>query len=663
MQEARQSTLKRVLWSVVGAMLVATLIAIEAIHLRGQITVGNLDFFGMAARAKALPGNLPAWVSGLYPVGIPLLLRAGLALGLDVVRSGQAASILGGIACLCGAALFAWHVTHSYALSLLTMAFLLTTRSILFYAGFEGTDMLAAGFQVLALGLLARNPRSGRVLLVAGIVNGLAYLARYTGMVFFAVCLAYLLTMALVRRERKALWSVAIYGLGFLIGALPQLVPSLIVKGNPFYQTQALHIWIKLYGNDDFVRTAGTAPTEITLWQLFWLDPRRLAANGWSEFSHFWMTFDVPLVGQPLAQLARAGFLFAALDARRLSVEHRTLLAFIVAGMTGALSIFTLNTRFLILLVPVFMWCAIYFVWRIVPSDFTLGRARLPINLIVLALLLGLLANKPWEFARTPEGGPHANTIETSNILHAAGARTAREILSTNLYHQDVASPTRDRFSMLYLAETPPTVDALRRVSLQAGYRFLIFTASDGMNYHPQYQDLLSPEKRPRGYTPIWIGPDDEFVAYRLEPDAPSPQIPFPAKLAEGISFLGYDVSVSDDQPAGAGQRVGVYLYWQATQPLTQSLKVFVHLLDAQGQVAAQHDGVPAQWTYNTRAWQPGEVIVDAHQIAVGANLLPREYTLQVGLYDEQTGARVNRVDDAGKSVDDKIVLSKIKIP
>jgi hypothetical protein len=663
MQEAKSETLRRSVWASGSVLLVLTLVAVEVVHLRGQITVGNLDFFGMAARGKALPGSLPVWVSGLYPVGIPLILRAGLALGLDVVRSGQAASILGGIACLFGAALFAWHVTRSYAVSLLTMAFLLTTRSILFYAGFEGTDMLAAGLQVLALGILARNPRSGRVLLVAGVVNGLAYLARYTGMVFLVVCLAYLLTMALIRRERKALWSLAIYGLGFLIGALPQLVPSLIVKGNPFYQTQAVHIWIKLFGNNDFVRTSGTAPTEITLWQLFWLDPRRFVANWWQEFSRFWMTFEVPLVGQPLAQLARAGFLFAALDARRLSVEHRTLLAFVVVGMTGALSIFTINTRFLILLVPVLMWCAIYFVWRILPDNLALGRARLPINLIVPVLLLGLLANKPWEFARTPEGGPHANSIETSNVLHAAGASTAREILSTNLYHQDVASPARDRFSMLYLAQTPPTVDELRRVSLQAGYRFLIFTASDGMNYHPQYQALLSPEKRPRGFTPIWIGPDDQFVAYRLEPDVPSPQTPFPAKLAGRISFLGYDVFVSDDQPAGAGQRVGVYLYWQPTQPLTQSLKVFVHLLDAQGQVAAQHDDVPAQWTYDTTAWQPGEVIVDAHQIAVGANVPAGEYSLQVGLYDEQTGARVNRVDDTGKSVDDKIVLTKLKIP
>ena len=663
MQNAGRETLKRIVWAIISAILVVALIAIEVTHLRGQITVGNLDFFGMAARAKTLPGNLPAWVSGLYPVGIPLILRAGLALGLDVVRSGQAASILGGIACLCGAALFAWHVTHSYALSLLTMAFLLTTRSILFYAGFEGTDMLAAGFQVLALGILARNPQSGRVLLVAGIVNGLAYLARYTGTVFLVVCLAYLLTMVLVRRERKALWSLAIYGLGFLIGALPQLVPSLIVKGNPFYQTQAVHIWIKLFGNDDFVRTARTAPTEITLWQLFWLDPRRLVANWWQEFSRFWMTFEVPLVGQPLAQLARAGFLFATLDARRLSVEYRTLLAFVVVGMTGALSIFTINTRFLILLVPVFMWCAIYFVWRIVPENLALGRARLPINLIVLVLLLGLLANKPWDFARTPEGGPHEGAIKTSNVLHAAGARAATEILSANPYHQDVASPTKDHFAMLYATQVPPTVAELRQMALKSGYRFIIYNSSEGTEYDPQYEELLSPESRPRGYTPIWVGQDYSFVAYRFEPDVPTPQTPFPAGLASGISFLGYDLIVSTDQPAGTGHRVGVYLYWQAARPVTESLKVFVHLLDASGQLVAQHDGVPAQWTYYTYAWQPGEVVVDWHEFPVGAGVPPGEYTLQVGLYDEGTGARLSRIDADGKAFDNKIILTKIKIP
>jgi len=434
-------------WAVGSLALVAALVAVEASHVRGQITVGNLDFFGMAARAKLLPGTLSAWVNGFYPVGIPLLLRMGLALGLDVVRSGQTASILGGVLCLYSGGLLAWHLTHSRAMSLLTMAYLSTTGTVLFYSGFEGTDMLAAGLQVLALGVLARNPRHRRIVLLAGIINGLGYLVRYTAMVVFVVCLAYLLTMALHRRKRGDLWTVPIYGLGFLLGSLPQIVPSLLVRGNPFYQTQAYHIWIKLYANSDFVRTLQqTTPVEITLWELFWLDPRRFAANWWHEFSHFWLTLSVPLVDQPLAQLAKAGFLFTVLDARRLSVEHRALLSFFVIGVVGILSIFNLDTRFLILVMPVFMVCALYFLWRLLPAVLVFGRLRLPVKLLMLVLLLGSLLPVPWQFAHTQEGGPHTNVIETSNMLHAAGAQAADKVLSTNLYHLSlihISEPTR----------------------------------------------------------------------------------------------------------------------------------------------------------------------------------------------------------------------------
>ena len=73
---------KRTIWVFSSLFLAAALVAVEASHLRGQITIGNLDFFGMAARAKLLTGTLSAWVNGFYPVGIPLLLRIGLALGL-----------------------------------------------------------------------------------------------------------------------------------------------------------------------------------------------------------------------------------------------------------------------------------------------------------------------------------------------------------------------------------------------------------------------------------------------------------------------------------------------------------------------------------------------------------------------------------------------------
>lgn len=656
--KAQRERWKVLAWAAASLSLVAVFVTTEIFHLQTRITVGNLDFFAMTARVESLSSDISAWVSGFYPVGIPLLLRIGLGMGLDVVRSGQVASVVGGVLCLYGGGLLAWNLSHSRILALLAMGYLLTTGTILFYSGFEGTDMLAAGLQILALSMMAMNLNRRPIVLLAGFINGLGYLVRYTALVTLVICLVYLMTMILCRWGRKGLWTVPAYGLGFLIGALPQLVPSLLVTGNPFYQTQAYHIWIKLYGNDDFIRALWESPpVEITLWRLFWLDPRRFVENWWHEFSHFWITLDTPLVDQPLIQIARAGFLFAVLDTRRLSAERRALLAFAVCGTVGALSIFTVNTRFLILLTPLFTACALYFLWRLIPWTLTRGRIYVPANLVVLAALLAVPLATPWNFAHTQEGGPHAAVIETSNMLHAAGAETANEILSTNLYHQDVAAPLRDRFTMLYTLNAPPTVDRLREAALDLGYRFLIYDSSGGLAYHPQYASLLQPETRPAGYTPIWVADDRSQVAYRFEPDPPSPQVSTHVSLAGGISLLGYDLLMNTDQPAGTGSRVGLYLYWQTAKPLTESLKAFVHLFDPQGNLVAQHDSVPAMWTYDTRDWQLGEVVVDFHWAKVPANVEPDACTVIVGLYNEATGNRRPVLDESGQPAGDQIIL------
>jgi hypothetical protein len=664
--ESRGQRCQQVAWVSGSLLCAAALVIIEFYHTQEYITIGNLDFFGMVDRAKLLPGDLSAWVQGYYPVGIPLLLRAGLALGLDVVCTGQLVSVLGGIVCLYGGALLALYLTRSRAMALLTMAYLLTTKAILAYAGYEGTDMLAAGLQVLALGVLARDPRQRRVVLVAGVVNGLAYLARYTAMVTFAVCLAYLLTMTLHRRERKNLWTVPIYALGFLLGALPQVVPSLLVKGTPFYQTQAYHIWIKLYANSDFVRIEWQpTPTEITLWELFRLDPRRFVANWWHEFSLFWTKTGVPLEDHPLAQLAKAGFFFAMLDVRRLSIEHRALLSFVVIGVVGILSIFTTKTRFLINMAPVLVVCALYFLWRLLPAHATLGKVRLPVNLSVLGLLWVALLPIPWEFAHTGGSDPRGEVIEISNMLRAAGAQTAQEIVSTNLGHQDVSSPTKDRYAMLYLIEAPPTVAELRQLALESGYRFLIYDSSRGLTYHPQYKELLWPETHLSGYTPVWAAPtwaegDSRFAVYRFESDDPSPRVSTRVSMAGDISLVGYDLTLSENQPVGMGSRVGLYLYWQTREPLTESLKVFVHLLGPQENVVAQHDSVPAMWTYDTRDWEPGETVVDFHSMEISSDIEPGVYTIVVGLYEEGSGERWPTLDASGKPAADQVILTQI---
>jgi hypothetical protein len=65
-----------------------------------------------------------------------------------------------------------------------------------------------------------------------------------------------------------------------------------------------------------------------------------------------------------------------------------------------------------------------------------------------------------------------------------------------------------------------------------------------------------------------------------------------------------------------------------------------VHLLDAEGQVLAQHDGVPAVGFRPTSGWAAGEVVLDSHWlVAPGAGAFDGA-RLSVGLYDPATGQR-----------------------
>jgi hypothetical protein len=132
--------------------------------------------------------------------------------------------------------------------------------------------------------------------------------------------------------------------------------------------------------------------------------------------------------------------------------------------------------------------------------------------------------------------------------------------------------------------------------------------------------------------------------------------------LAEGIGLLGYDLYIARDAPEIAVPRVGLFLYWQATQPVSHSYKVFVHVMDATGQLAAQDDSVPVLWTYPTNDWHEGEVIIDFHNMVLPALVTPNTYTLQVGMYDEQTMQRLTIISPDGLSMDDRVTLTQLSL-
>jgi hypothetical protein len=336
-------------------------------------------------------------------------------------------------------------------------------------------------------------------------------------------------------------------------------------------------------------------------------------------------------------------------------------LALFLVAHLASLSMMRLDRRFLILMIPLLAIGAIYFFAALIPPRWE--RRRLVTSFNLMAMLAGLMwaVQAPVGFV---QGRPSSDStvIQVSNVLHAAGMSAPREVLSTHTRLQDAAALGRDRFAQAYwVAPGLQSVGDLVQVMRSRGWRFFIYDRDTGAQVYPALESLLSPGTRPAELAPVYYPNERGFVIYRLA-ESPDSCSTVGARLANGISLECYEAHVSQDAPAGSVRRLGVYLNWRTQSHLDASLKVFVHLLDAQGRLVAQDDSLPALWTYPTNDWQPGQVIVDFHQFPLDASLPSGEYTLQVGLYDEESGRRVSRVDASGNTVDDKILLSKLQL-
>lgn len=98
------------------------------------------------------------------------------------------------------------------------------------------------------------------------------------------------------------------------------------------------------------------------------------------------------------------------------------------------------------------------------------------------------------------------------------------------------------------------------------------------------------------------------------------------------IGLSGYTLT-----PGAAGAATTLTLAWQALAPPADDYTVFVHVLDAAGQTVAQRDATPRDGAYPTSLWQPGEYVTDDYTF----DLPPGDYTVELGLYLPETGARL----------------------
>ena len=109
-------------------------------------------------------------------------------------------------------------------------------------------------------------------------------------------------------------------------------------------------------------------------------------------------------------------------------------------------------------------------------------------------------------------------------------------------------------------------------------------------------------------------------------------------RFADRIELLGFDLDPARLEPH---ESLALTLYWKALRSMETSYTVFVHLVDPQGHIRTQQDGVPAGGTLPTTGWVGGEIITDRHELRIDSGWPPGQYGLLVGLYDASTGLRL----------------------
>ncbi len=148
------------------------------------------------------------------------------------------------------------------------------------------------------------------------------------------------------------------------------------------------------------------------------------------------------------------------------------------------------------------------------------------------------------------------------------------------------------------------------------------------------------------------IATNDQYTIYRLPLDDLSP-IRLTTFRQDGgeIGFAGGEV-VGDT--AVSGQTLTLITHWQQ-QADPRPVKIFIHLLDADGRIAVQWDGLGAIW----QGWRQGDQLQQIHDILLPDDLPPGSYQIRAGLYHPDTGQRWLTEDGSDFVVVDQVEIER----
>ena len=147
-----------------------------------------------------------------------------------------------------------------------------------------------------------------------------------------------------------------------------------------------------------------------------------------------------------------------------------------------------------------------------------------------------------------------------------------------------------------------------------------------------------------------------EVMPWPLETSLPEDVTLIEAQFGDAIQLYGYDLAVD---PA----TFQLTLYWQTIAAPGTNWFVFVHLVDASGEIVSQRDLVPAEGLRPTIGWRATELITDTHLLPLPPDLPAGQYSLRVGLFEPDSFLRPFVTLNNLPQPDNQLILTELTLP
>jgi len=295
--------------------------------------------------------------------------------------------------------------------------------------------------------------------------------------------------------------------------------------------------------------------------------------------------------------------------------------------------------------------------------DHLKGRKRLWATFYLLGMsVIGYWLWSPAPLAR----GFQPDRFTVTEHARLGEAILARVPPNASVSAQDALVPHLSHREEIYLY--PRRADEAQYIVLDTRSRYYPLTPD---SYEREFQEILAnPNYR------ILTEADGYFLFQRT--DEPLIENPLEARLGQGIALLGFDIAVKDERGefvsqslsprVSSGQTIRLSLYWHSVAEVDTDYTVFTHLLDDEGRIVGQHDGLPGNgfrlteiWQPAifklTSRWQPGEIVRDVHYLSLSPDCKPGAGTLEVGMYNLWTGQRLSTANG-----EDHLILTQVII-